>query len=76
MIGSEYGNGTKNDMARLITRDIPIHINCCDRKSLLLLNWIVCNVMFIKCYLFQKIRDLQGVGMNYVFNSVKMRIST
>jgi hypothetical protein len=38
IIGREYGNGTMNEMARLITRDIPIHISCCDRKSLLLLN--------------------------------------
>ena len=53
MIGREYGNGTMNDIARLITRDIPIHINCCERKSLLLLNWNVCNVMFIKCYFFK-----------------------
>jgi hypothetical protein len=50
MIGNEYGKGTINEMARLITRDIPIHISCCDRKSLLLLNSILCNVMFIKCY--------------------------
>ena len=58
MIGSEYGKGTMNDMARLMTRDIPIHINCCDRKSLLLLNCNVCDVMFIKCYLFKKTGDL------------------
>jgi hypothetical protein len=50
MMGNEYGKGTINEMARLITRDIPIHISCCDRKSLLLLNSILCNVMSIKCY--------------------------
>jgi hypothetical protein len=58
-----------NEMARLITREIPIHMSCCDRKSLLLLNLNVCDVMFIKCYLFWKVRELQIAESNYDFNS-------
>jgi hypothetical protein len=61
-----------NEMARLITREIPIHISCCDRKSLLLLNLIVCDVMFIKCYLFWKIRELQIPETNFDFNSTNL----
>jgi hypothetical protein len=61
-----------NEMARLITREIPIHMNCCDRKSLLLLNLNVCDVMFIKCYLFLKIRELQIAETNYDFNSTNL----
>ena len=38
IIGKEYGKGTNNEIARLMPSDIPIHINCCSRKSLLLLN--------------------------------------
>ena len=58
-----------NEMARLITREIPIHMSCCDRKSLLLLNLNVCDVMFIKCYLFWKVQELQIAKSNYDFNS-------
>lgn len=58
-----------NEMARLITREIPIHMSCCDRKSLLLLNLNVCDVMFIKCYLFWKVLELQIAESNYDFNS-------
>jgi hypothetical protein len=59
-----------NEMARLITKEIPIHISCCDRKSLLLLNLNVCDVMFIKCYLFWKIRELQIPETNFAVNSI------
>ena len=38
IIGKEQGKGTNNEIARLMPRDIPIHISCCNRKSLLLLN--------------------------------------
>jgi hypothetical protein len=61
-----------NEMARLITKEIPIHMSCCDRKSLLLLNWNVCDVMFIKCYLFWKIRELQIPETNFDFNSTNL----
>ena len=73
MIGSEYGNGTMNEMARLITRDIPIHINCCDRKSLLLLNCNVCDLMSIKCYHFQIMLDLHCEDTIFDFDSTLMR---
>ena len=58
-----------NEMARLITREIPIHMSCCDRKSLLLLNLDVCDVMFIKCSLFWKVLELQIAESKYGFNS-------
>jgi len=38
MIGKENGNGINNDIARLIPSDIAIHNNCCEIKSLFLLN--------------------------------------
>ena len=38
MIGKENGNGINNDIAKLIPSDREIHNNCCEIKSLLLLN--------------------------------------
>jgi hypothetical protein len=40
MIGKANGKGKgmNNDMAKLIPSDIEIHSNCCEMKSLLLLN--------------------------------------
>jgi len=40
MIGKENGNGINNDIARLIPSDIAIHNNCCEIKSLFLLNYL------------------------------------
>ena len=65
-----------NEMARLITREIPIHMSCCDRKSLLLLNWNVCDVMFIKCYLFCNIPELQIPETDHDFNSINLCLLT
>ena len=38
MIGRDKGKGTNNEIARLIPSEIPIHISCCIRNCLLLLN--------------------------------------
>ncbi len=36
IIGNENGKGIKNEIPKLIPREIPIHINCCDKNCLLL----------------------------------------
>lgn len=47
MIGKENGNGINSDIARLIPSDIAIHNNCCERKSLLLLNQSITHIFII-----------------------------
>lgn len=34
--GRDNGNGSKNEIARLMPNDIPIHNNCWDKNCLLL----------------------------------------
>lgn len=49
IIGREYGKGIRNEMARLIPSEIPIHNNCCDRNCLLSplnLSQLICMLLF------------------------------
>ena len=36
IIGKENGKGTRNEIARLIPSEIPIHNSCCEMNCLLL----------------------------------------
>jgi hypothetical protein len=52
--GRDNGNGSKNEIARLMPNDIPIHNNCWDKNCLLLPITIsqVYNyeTLYIKCF--------------------------
>ncbi len=76
MIGKENGNGINNDIARLIPSDIAIHNNCCERKSLLLLNQLITHIFIItilNTILFDK---LDCVGRSIKFIRINIDITT
>ena len=43
--GKDNGKGIKNEIARLIPKDIPIHNNCWDKNCLLL------SITISQCYI-------------------------
>lgn len=68
MIGKENGNGINSDIARLIPSDIAIHNNCCERKSLLLLNQSITHIFIITILNTILFDDLEYAVKNYIIN--------
>lgn len=73
MIGNENGNGINSEIARLIPSDIAIHNNCCERKSLLLLNQLITHIFIItilNTILFDDLdytgRSIKSIGIRLI----------
>jgi hypothetical protein len=76
MIGKENGNGINSEIARLIPSDIAIHNNCCERKSLLLLNQLITHIFIITILNTILFDNLDCTGRSIKFIRINIEMTT